>query len=206
MLIKFSYFLAFTCALFLIGSCSSSPQNEQYEQLNAANAQLDSISQKLEANAFDSSNYWRQESSSIEIAIKRYYIPTQIDQAFARKMDRFKLLQGLVDTESELGGEPESEEEEEKEANIGVRIVFLRKAIVAERKQLVNLKLAMDAGELNKQEVTNALSLEAKNLRKLEEGLREYLYVRTKQLPVFIALCNELRIVADSLKQLQIKK
>lgn len=206
MLIKFSYFLAFTCALFLIGSCSSSPQNEQYEQLNAANAQLDSISQKLEANAFDSSNYWRQESASIEIAIKRYYIPTQIDQAFARKMDRFKLLQGLVDTESELGGEPENEEEEEKEANIGVRIVFLRKAIVAERKQLVNLKLAMDAGELNEQEVTNALSLEAKNLRKLEEGLREYLYVRTKQLPVFIALCNELRIVADSLKQLQIKK
>ena len=77
---------------------------------------------------------------------------------------------------------------------------------MAERKQLVNLKLAMDAGELNEQEVTNALSLEAKNLRKLEEGLREYLYVRTKQLPVFIALCNELRIVADSLKQLQIKK
>jgi hypothetical protein len=206
MLIKFSYFLAFTCALFLIGSCSSSPQNEQYEQLNAANAQLDSISQKLEANAFDSSNYWRQESSNIEIAIKRYYIPTQIDQAFARKMDRFKLLQGLVDTESELGGEPENEEKEEKEVNIGVRIVFLRKAIVAERKQLVNLKLAMDAGELNEQEVTNALSLEAKNLRKLEEGLREYLYVRIKQLPVFIALCNELRIVADSLKQLQIKK
>ncbi|MEN9700582.1 MAG: hypothetical protein RLZZ301_1780 [Bacteroidota bacterium] len=197
-----SFLLLTTLSLFIVVSCSQAVQPKQHEQLKALTVRLDSIEKKLEANAFDSSNYWRQESASIEIAIKRYYIPTKIDQNFAHKMDRFKRLQSIVDTETELGGESEeAEAEEEKKLNIGVRILLLRKGIQKEHKHLAQLNQDMENGAITSANVKTALASETKNMRHLEEGLREYLHVKNNELPVFIALCKELRTLAVSLQK-----
>ena len=188
--------------LLLIGllfSCSTANKDKQSKKIDALIAQLDSLSNVYEANRFDSLNYWRQEASNIELAIKRNYHATKVDPILSRKMDRFKSMQEIIDAESELGGEGEYEEEE-KEMTLGRRMMLLNRGFKKEKKALGNLKSDLESNAIDDTEITGFIEQESLNVTRLNNALTQYLFVKNTELKEYIRLCQDLRLFADSIQ------
>jgi hypothetical protein len=155
---------------------------------------------KRQVNRFDSLNYWRQEASNIELAIKNNYYATKVEPVLSRKMNRFKSLQEIIDAESELGGEGEYEEEE-KEMTLGLRMMLLNRGFKKEKIALGNLKSDMESNAIDDSEIIGFIEQESLNVTRLNNALTQYLFVKNTELKEYIRLCNDLRLFADSIQR-----
>ncbi|MEN9973177.1 MAG: hypothetical protein RIS20_1524 [Bacteroidota bacterium] len=191
-----------SCMLFIgiLFSCSTANKDKQLKQIDALITQLDSLSNVYEVNRFDSLNYWRQEASNIELAIKNNYYATKVEPVLSRKMNRFKSLQEIIDAESELGGEGEYEEEE-KEMTLGLRMMLLNRGFKKEKIALGNLKSDMESNAIDDSEITGFIEQESLNVTRLNNALTQYLFVKNTELKEYIRLCNDLRLFADSIQR-----
>jgi hypothetical protein len=184
----------------ILFSCSTANKDKQLKQIDALITQLDSLSNVYEVNRFDSLNYWRQEASNIELAIKNNYYATKVEPVLSRKMNRFKSLQEIIDAESELGGEGEYEEEE-KEMTLGLRMMLLNRGFKKEKIALGNLKSDMESNAIDDSEITGFIEQESLNVTRLNNALTQYLFVKNTELKEYIRLCNDLRLFADSIQR-----
>jgi hypothetical protein len=191
-----------SCMLFIgiLFSCSTANKDKQLKQIDALITQLDSLSNVYEVNRFDSLNYWRQEASNIELAIKNNYYATKVEPVLSRKMNRFKSLQEIIDAESELGGEGEYEEEE-KEMTLGLRMMLLNRGFKKEKIALGNLKSDMESNAIDDSEIIGFIEQESLNVTRLNNALTQYLFVKNTELKEYIRLCNDLRLFADSIQR-----
>jgi len=175
-------------------------QEKQMEEVTTLIYKRDSLELVYAQNQFDSLNYWRQEASNIELSIKRNYYATKVDQILSRKMNRFKSLQEIIDAESELGGEGEYEEEE-KEITLGRRMLLLNIGFKKEKISLENLLMDLKNNILEETQVKTYIQAERIKVKRIENQLNQYLFVKNTELKEYIQLCKELRVFADSISE-----
>ncbi len=184
----------------LISSCMNREQEKQMEQVTTLIYKRDSLENVYSQNQFDSLNYWRQEASNIELSIKRNYYATKVDAILSRKMNRFKYLQEIIDAESELGGEGEYEEEE-KEMTIGRRMLLLNSGFKKEKISLENLLMDLKNNILEEAKAKTYIQAERIKVKRIENQLNQYLFVKNTELKEYTQLCKELRVFADLISE-----
>jgi hypothetical protein len=160
----------------------------------------DSLEKVYLANEFDSLNYWRLEAANIEITIKRNYVANTIDNKLSVKMNRFKSMQEIIDAESELGG-GEEHEEEEKEMTLGRRIMLLNTQFKKVKMSLANLHSDVENNILDEAKVKSYIQTENTKVKRIENQLTQYLFVKNTELKEYIKLCKDLRVFADSISK-----
>jgi hypothetical protein len=175
-------------------------QEKQMEQVTTLIYKRDSLENVYSQNQFDSLNYWRQEASNIELSIKRNYYATKVDAILSRKMNRFKYLQEIIDAESELGGEGEYEEEE-KEMTIGRRMLLLNSGFKKEKISLENLLMDLKNNILEEAKAKTYIQAERIKVKRIENQLNQYLFVKNTELKEYTQLCKELRVFADLISE-----
>lgn len=181
-----------------ISSCTNSVQEKQLKEVTTLITKRDSLENVYAQNKFDSLNYWRLEASNIEITIKRNYVANKVDNKLSAKMNRFKSMQEIIDAESELGGEGEYEEEE-KEMTLGRRMMLLNRAFQKVKSGLDNLRTDLKNNVLEEAQAKTYIQAESIKVKKIENQLTQYLFVKNTELKEYIQLCKELRVFADSL-------
>jgi len=191
------FFIAFLFMTF-ISSCTNSVQEKQLDEVTTLIVKRDSLENGYAQNKFDSLNYWRLEASNIEITIKRNYVANKVDNKLSAKMNRFKSMQEIIDAESELGGEGEYEEEE-KEMTLGRRMMLLNRAFQKVKSGLDNLRTDLKNNVLEEAQAKTYIQAESIKVKKIENQLTQYLFVKNTELKEYIQLCKELRVFADSL-------
>jgi hypothetical protein len=191
------FFIAFLFMTF-ISSCTNSVQEKQLDEVTTLIVKRDSLENVYAQNKFDSLNYWRLEASNIEITIKRNYVANKVDNKLSAKMNRFKSMQEIIDAESELGGEGEYEEEE-KEMTLGRRMMLLNRSFQKVKSGLDNLRKDLKNNVLEEAEAKTYIQTESIKVKKIENQLTQYLFVKNTELKEYIQLCKELRAFADSL-------
>jgi hypothetical protein len=145
-------------------------------------------------------NYWRLEAANIEITIKRNYVANTIDNKLSVKMNRFKSMQEIIDAESELGG-GEEHEEEEKEMTLGRRIMLLNTQFKKVKMSLANLHSDVENNILDEAKVKSYIQTENTKVKRIENQLTQYLFVKNTELKEYIKLCKDLRVFADSISK-----
>lgn len=191
------FVIAFLFMTF-ISSCINSVQEKQLKEVTTLITKRDSLENVYAQNKFDSLNYWRLEASNIEITIKRNYVANKVDNKLSAKMNRFKSMQEIIDAESELGGEGEYEEEE-KEMTLGRRMMLLNRAFQKVKSRLDNLRTDLKNNVLEEAQAKTYIQAESIKVKKIENQLTQYLFVKNTELKEYIQLCKELRVFADSL-------
>lgn len=191
------FFIAFLFMTF-ISSCTNSIQEKQLKEVTTLITKRDSLENVYAQNKFDSLNYWRLEASNIEITIKRNYVANKVDNKLSAKMNRFKSMQEIIDAESELGGEGEYEEEE-KEMTLGRRMMLLNRAFQKVKSGLDNLRTDLKNNVLEEAQAKTYIQAESIKVKKIENQLTQYLFVKNTELKEYIQLCKELRVFSDSL-------
>jgi hypothetical protein len=191
------FFIAFLFMTF-ISSCTNSVQEKQLDEVTTLIVKRDSLENVYAQNKFDSLNYWRLEASNIEITIKRNYVANKVDNKLSAKMNRFKSMQEIIDAESELGGEGEYEEEE-KELTLGRRMMLLNRAFQKVKNGLDNLRTDLKNNVLEEAQAKTYIQAESIKVKKIENQLTQYLFVKNTELKEYIQLCKEFRAFADSL-------
>jgi hypothetical protein len=191
------FVIAFLFMTF-ISSCTNSVQEKQLKEVTTLITKRDSLENVYAQNKFDSLNYWRLEASNIEITIKRNYVANKVDNKLSAKMNRFKSMQEIIDAESELGGEGEYEEEE-KEMTLGRRMMLLNRAFQKVKSGLDNLRTDLKNNVLEEAQAKTYIQAESIKVKKIENQLTQYLFVKNTELKEYIQLCKELRVFADSL-------
>ena len=184
--------------MILISSCTNREQEKQSKQVTMLIFTRDSLETVYAQNRFDSLNYWRLEASNIEITIKRNYVANKVDNKLSAKMNRFKSMQEIIDAESELGGEGEYEEEE-KEMTLGRRMMLLNRAFQKVKSGLDNLRTDLKNNVLEEAQAKTYIQAESIKVKKIENQLTQYLFIKNTELKEYIQLCKELRAFADSL-------
>lgn len=183
-----------------ITSCNNPISEKQTNKLSSLISKRDSLEKVYEANRFDSLNYWRQEASNIEIAIKRNYVATKVDHKLSVQMNRFKSMQEIIDAESELGGE-EEHEAEEKEMTIGRRMMLLNTQFKKVKTSLESLHSDISQHLVEPSKADIYLKMEESKVMRIENQLNQYLFVKNVELKEYIRLCKELRVFADSISK-----
>jgi hypothetical protein len=145
-------------------------------------------------------NFWRFEAANIEITIKRNYVANTIDNKLSVKMNRFKSMQEIIDAESELGG-GEEHEEEEKEMTLGRRIMLLNTQFKKVKMSLANLHSDVENNILDEAKVKSYIQTENTKVKRIENQLTQYLFVKNTELKEYIKLCKDLRVFADSISK-----
>lgn len=191
------FFIAFLFMTF-ISSCTNSIQEKQLKEVTKLITKRDSLENVYAQNKFDSLNYWRLEASNIEITIKRNYVANKVDNKLSAKMNRFKSMQEIIDAESELGGEGEYEEEE-KEMTLGRRMMLLNRSFQKVKSGLDNLRTDLKNNVFEEAQAKTYIQAESIKVKKIENQLTQYLFVKNTELKEYIQLCKELRAFADSL-------
>jgi hypothetical protein len=107
-------------------------------------------------------------------------------------------MQEIIDAESELGGEGEYEEEE-KEMTLGRRMMLLNRAFQKVKSGLDNLRTDLKNNVLEEAQAKTYIQAESIKVKKIENQLTQYLFVKNTELKEYIQLCKELRVFADSL-------
>jgi hypothetical protein len=181
-----------------ISSCTNSIQEKQLKEVTKLITKRDSLENVYAQNKFDSLNYWRLEASNIEITIKRNYVANKVDNKLSAKMNRFKSMQEIIDAESELGGEGEYEEEE-KEMTLGRRMMLLNRSFQKVKSGLDNLRTDLKNNVFEEAQAKTYIQAESIKVKKIENQLTQYLFVKNTELKEYIQLCKELRAFADSL-------
>ena len=195
---KYSFF--FCVFLFCCYSCLSTRNKKDLRQIKTLIEKRDSLESVYLANPFDSLNYWRLEAANIELTIKRNYISDSIDKKLSVKMNRFKTMQEIIDAESELGG-GEEHEEEEKEMTLGRRIMLLNTQFKKVKMSLANLHSDVENNILDEAKVKSYIQTENTKVKRIENQLTQYLFVKNTELKEYIKLCKDLRIFADSISK-----
>lgn len=188
----------FVCAMMT--ACSNPTLEKQLNEASSIIAKTDSLEKVYEANRFDSLNYWRQEASNIEISIQRNYVPSKVDNKLSVKMNRFKSMQEIIDAESELGGE-EEHEEEGKEMTIGRRMMLLNMQFKKVKTSLESLQSDISQQLIDPSKAEMYLKMENTKVKRIENQLNQYLFVKNVELKEYIRLCRELRVFADSISK-----
>lgn len=188
----------FVCAMMT--ACSNPTLEKQLNEASSIIAKRDSLEKVYEANRFDSLNYWRQEASNIEISIQRNYVPSKVDNKLSVKMNRFKSMQEIIDAESELGGE-EEHEEEGKEMTIGRRMMLLNMQFKKVKTSLESLQSDISQQLIDPSKAEMYLKMENTKVKRIENELNQYLFVKNVELKEYIRLCRELRVFADSISK-----
>ncbi len=186
------------CALIV--SCANPTQEKQLTEVSSLVAKRDSLEKVYEVNRFDSLNYWRQEASNIEIAIKRHYVASKVDTKLSVKMNRFKSMQEIIDAESELGG-GEEHEEEGKEMTIGRRMMLLNTQFKKVKTSLESLESDISHQLIEPSKVEKYLEMEKTKVNRIENQLNQYLFVKNVELKEYTRLCRQLRVFADSISK-----
>lgn len=184
----------------LMTACSNPTLKKQLNEASSIIAKRDSLEKVYEANRFDSLNYWRQEASNIEISIQRNYVPSKVDNKLSVKMNRFKSMQEIIDAESELGGE-EEHEEEGKEMTIGRRMMLLNMQFKKVKTSLESLQSDISQQLIDPSKAEMYLKMENTKVKRIENELNQYLFVKNVELKEYIRLCRELRVFADSISK-----
>ncbi|MEY4289751.1 MAG: hypothetical protein RLZZ30_1839 [Bacteroidota bacterium] len=186
--------------LALTSSCTNSTHDKQLTAVSSLMEKRDSLEKVYLANEFDSLNYWRLEAANIEITIKRNYVANTIDNKLSVKMNRFKSMQEIIDAESELGG-GEEHEEEEKEMTLGRRIMLLNTQFKKVKMSLANLHSDVENNILDEAKVKSYIQTENTKVKRIENQLTQYLFVKNTELKEYIKLCKDLRVFADSISK-----
>jgi|GEM_PF-6103291 len=186
--------------LALTSSCTNSTHDKQLTAVSSLMEKRDSLEKVYLANEFDSLNFWRLEAANIEITIKRNYVANTIDNKLSVKMNRFKSMQEIIDAESELGG-GEEHEEEEKEMTLGRRIMLLNTQFKKVKMSLANLHSDVENNILDETKVKSYIQTENTKVKRIENQLTQYLYVKNTELKEYIKLCKDLRVFADSISK-----
>lgn len=186
--------------LALTSSCTNSTHDKQLTAVSSLMEKRDSLEKVYLANEFDSLNYWRLEAANIEITIKRNYVSNTIDNKLSVKMNRFKSMQEIIDAESELGG-GEEHEEEEKEMTLGRRIMLLNTQFKKVKMSLANLHSDVENNILDETKVKSYIQTENTKVKRIENQLTQYLFVKNTELKEYIKLCKDLRVFADSISK-----
>ena len=184
----------------LMTACSNPTLKKQLNEVSSIIAKRDSLEKVYEANRFDSLNYWRQEASNIEISIQRNYVPSKVDNKLSVIMNRFKSKQEIIDAESELGGE-EEHEEEGKEMTIGRRMMLLNTQFKKVKTSLESLQSDISQQLIDPSKAEMYLNMENTKVKRIENQLNQYLFVKNVELKEYIRLCRELRVFADSISK-----
>lgn len=184
----------------MMTACSNPTLEKQLNEASSIIAKTDSLEKVYEANRFDSLNYWRQEASNIEISIQRNYVPSKVDNKLSVKMNRFKSMQEIIDAESELGGE-EEHEEEGKEMTIGRRMMLLNMQFKKVKTSLESLQSDISQQLIDPSKAEMYLKMENTKVKRIENQLNQYLFVKNVELKEYIRLCRELRVFADSISK-----
>lgn len=186
--------------LALTSSCTNSTHDKQLTAVSSLMEKRDSLEKVYLANEFDSLNFWRLEAANIEITIKRNYVANTIDNKLSVKMNRFKSMQEIIDAESELGG-GEEHEEEEKEMTLGRRIMVLNTQFKKVKMSLANLHSDVENNILDEAKVKSYIQTENTKVKRIENQLTQYLFVKNTELKEYIKLCKDLRVFADSISK-----
>jgi hypothetical protein len=186
--------------LALTSSCTNSTHDKQLTAVSSLMEKRDSLEKVYLANEFDSLNFWRLEAANIEITIKRNYVANTIDNKLSVKMNRFKSMQEIIDAESELGG-GEEHEEEEKEMTLGRRIMLLNTQFKKVKMSLANLHSDVENNILDEAKVKSYIQTENTKVKRIENQLTQYLFVKNTELKEYIKLCKDLRVFADSISK-----
>jgi hypothetical protein len=186
--------------LALTSSCTNSTHDKQLTAVSSLMEKRDSLEKVYLANEFDSLNFWRFEAANIEITIKRNYVANTIDNKLSVKMNRFKSMQEIIDAESELGG-GEEHEEEEKEMTLGRRIMLLNTQFKKVKMSLANLHSDVENNILDEAKVKSYIQTENTKVKRIENQLTQYLFVKNTELKEYIKLCKDLRVFADSISK-----
>lgn len=186
--------------LALTSSCTNSTHDKQLTAVSSLMEKRDSLEKVYLANEFDSLNFWRLEAANIEITIKRNYVANTIDNKLSVKMNRFKSMQEIIDAESELGG-GEEHEEEEKEMTLGRRIMLLNTQFKKVKMSLANLHSDVENNILDETKVKSYIQTENTKVKRIENQLTQYLFVKNTELKEYIKLCKDLRVFADSISK-----
>jgi hypothetical protein len=186
--------------LALTSSCTNSTHDKQLTAVSSLMEKRDSLEKVYLANEFDSLNFWRLEAANIEITIKQNYVANTIDNKLSVKMNRFKSMQEIIDAESELGG-GEEHEEEEKEMTLGRRIMLLNTQFKKVKMSLANLHSDVENNILDEAKVKSYIQTENTKVKRIENQLTQYLFVKNTELKEYIKLCKDLRVFADSISK-----
>jgi hypothetical protein len=88
---KSTFFFLFS-ALLVLSSCADAKKPIQLEAVDSMLVSVDSIAQIVLENKIDSSLQYSNQAEDVERRIKRFYFTDTINEAFARKMDAFKVM------------------------------------------------------------------------------------------------------------------